>query len=205
MSLGRPARPVRTATGVTDQRDSIITETQLLSGKLPVATPVAPYCHIEDAIFDSIPSGAVPATLTGTKLGADFDMIAGVGPVIPCNCSCGEYRQYVRGTFTVNGKNHAHSLGGGRNLDPTTYQEDGNVAAGTVYGHRRVRGTKSVFKPDQAGGCQFQGSDQPGISAGSGTKLEMDLEFVGNLIDTCAGSAVLETSSWSVVGSATVP
>lgn len=162
-------------------------------------------CYIRSASFDTIPSGAVAATFTGKKLGASFSMIGDFVPRIPCTCYCGEYRQYVRGTFTAGGSPVAHSLGGGRTLHPTTFQEDGDLAAGTAYGYRSSPGTKSVFTPDQAGGCRFKGEDEPGISSASGTAVAMSLDFKGDLIDTCRGNQVLATSSWTVAGSGTVP
>lgn len=96
-------------------------------------------------------------------------------------------------------------LGPGRPLSATTFQEDGDVAAGTVYGHRSVLGTKSRFLPDQAGGCEFRGEDEPGISASSGTVVAIDLEFQGDLVDTSASNRVVTTSSWKASGSATMP
>jgi hypothetical protein len=175
----------------------------------PQATPqqAAPpnACHIQGASFATIPSGAVPATLSGNTLGAAFTMKADFTPSIPCTCSCGEYRQYVRGTFTANGHPLTHSLGGGRTLHPTNFQEDGDVAAGTAYGHRSVPGTKSNYTPDQAGGCHFEGADEPGVSGAPGTVLGINLGFHGDLIDTCRGNTVLATSSWTVSGNATVP
>lgn len=157
--------------------------------------------------FTTIPSGVINATLSGTRLGASFDMIANFTPPSGGNCSAGEYRQYVAGTFTANGNPVVHSLGGGRTLHPTNFQEDGDVGAGTVYGHRSVVGTLSKFDtPDQATGCRFKGHDDPGISSSvSGTVLGINLKFRGDLIDTSNGNAVLATSSWSVVGNATVP
>ena len=79
------------------------------------------------------------------------------------------------------------------------------MAAGTVYGHRAVLGTKSKFLPDQAGGCRFEGEDEPGISSAvSGTVLGMNLDFKGELIDTRDNSQILE-KHWWVTGTGTVP
>lgn len=132
-------------------------------------------------------------------------MRASFTPRIPCTCYCGEYRQYVRGSFTANGSAVTHMLGPGRPMSATTFQEDGDVGAGTVYGHRAVRGTKSRFVPDQAGGCGFEGEDEPGISAPSGTVVAMNLDFRGELIDTCRSNRVMANAAWSVAGSATIP
>jgi hypothetical protein len=215
LSLWRQPPDIATNTFAApdEEKDSsqpqVYTETEDVQdggAPVPAQAPIAEFCSVEGS-FTSIPSGKVAATLTGSKLGAAFTMVGEFVPRIPCNCSCGEYRQYVRGTFTADGKTVTHSLGGGRNLHATTFQEDGDVAAGTVYGHRAVRGTKSKFKnPDQATGCTFEGADEPGIaSTKSGTVLAMDLDFKGDLIDTCHSDKIIATSSWKVEGTATIP
>jgi len=164
-----------------------------------------PFCKVTGS-FEDIPSGKIAATLNANTLGAAFKMVGNFDSHVPCTCSCGEYRQYVRGKFTSNGQPVAHSLGGGRTLHPVNFQEDGDVAAGTVYGHRSVLGTKSEFKPDQAGGCRFEGADEPGIaSSTTGTVLGIDLDFKGDLIDTCRSNTAVASSAWNVAGSATIP
>ncbi len=206
---------IRTRTGGSEQSDplqmpsaippDLRTETQTGSPSPGTGGTFEPYCKVTGS-FGDIPSGNVPATLKSNKLSAEFKMIGNFDSNIPCTCSCGEYRQYVRGKFTANGTVVPHSLGGGRNLDPVNYQEDGDVAAGTVYGHRAVPGTKSVFKPDQAGGCRFEGADEPGIgSSTKGTALGINLDFKVNLIDTCRGGTSIANSAWNVAGTATIP
>lgn len=205
ISVHAGERP-QTASTVTEHPDGVVTETQGIGpAPAPTVGPTPAGCYVERASFNTIPSGTIPATLSGRKLGAAFSMIGDFVPRTPCTPYCGEYRQYVRGTFTANGAKHVHSLGGGRNLHPTTFQEDGDVAAGTVYGHRSVPGTKSKFTPNQANGWRFEGQDEPGIAGPSGTALAMNLDFTGDLIDTCRANQVLATSSWTVAGSATVP
>ena len=185
------------------------TETLLRRGLPNVMTQdggTATGCSVTGS-FSSIPSGSVSATLTGSKLGATFSMIGEFTPSIPCNCSCGEYRQYVRGRFKRNGSDVTHALCGS-NLDPTTYQEDCGRIGGTdyKYGYRSIPFATSKFTtPDQATGCKFEGYDAPGITGSSGDTLEVNLDFRGDLVDTCNGNKVLATSSWSVTGSATVP
>lgn len=179
-----------------------ITETTRPSTVGPVA---ANHCALTSAIFTSIPSGTVAATLSGGRLQAPFVMRATFSNPIPCTCVNGEYRQYVRGTFTAGGSPVTHMLGPGRPLSATTFQEDGDVAAGTVYGYHSIPGTKSRFRPDQATGCQFEGEDEPGISAPSRTVVTMNLDFRGDLIDTSDSNRVVTTASWSVAGSATMP
>jgi hypothetical protein len=127
--------------------------------------------------WSSIPSGNIAATLAGSKLGASFSMIGEFTPSIPCNCLCGEYRQYVRGTFTRNGATVTHPLCGA-NLDPTTYQEDCARIGGTdyKYGYRSIPFATSRFtNPDQATGCRFEGLDAPGITGSSSDTLGVEL------------------------------
>jgi hypothetical protein len=157
--------------------------------------------------FTSIPSGTLSAALSGSDLGAQFSMIGAFSPnQIPCSCKCGEYRQFVRGTFTRNGSPITHPLCG-TNLDPTSFQEDCALIGGTnyKYGYRSQRFGSSVFtSPDQITGCVFNGSDFPRIGGSSGDNLAINLDFMGNLVDTCRNT-ILASSSWSVVGAATVP
>ncbi len=174
-------------------------------------TPIVPDCErVEKAEFKDIPSGTVRANLHGTELRAAFSMAALFAARIPCNCHCGEYRQYIRGTVGVNDVAKNVPIGGNRVLDPTAFQEDGELVRGTThlaYGHRAWPGTDNSYKPDQEGGCRFQGKDMPHFAVlvrRSGTKLAMDLDFRGDLIDTCRSDKVLAASSWKVVGSGTV-
>jgi hypothetical protein len=176
-----------------------------LASPAPASASGSSGCSIDSAAFSSIPSGAIPATWSGRKLGAAFVMRGDFTPRIPCNAAPGEYRQYVRGVFTADGAPVAHMLGPGRPLSPTTFQEDGDVGLGTVYGHRAVPGTKSRFVPDQATGPTFEGEDEPGISGVSGHAVSMNLEFEGALIDTSRSNQVLASSAWSVAGSGRVP
>lgn len=172
----------------------------------PGPAPVANQCAITSATFTDVPPPAtLVATLNGSRLEAPFKIRATFDNAIPCTCANGEYRQYVRGSFTAGGNPVTHMLGPGRPLDPTTFQEDGDVAAGTAYGYHSSPGTKSRFLPDQAGGCNFESEDEPGITSASGTVVTMNLDFQGDLIDTTAGGAAIASASWSVGGTATIP
>jgi hypothetical protein len=210
----RPAAELSTATLETDDdtetraaddTQSITIEAAGLDTSTADGDGGASFCSVSGS-FSSIPSGAVAATLAGNKLGAAFAMTGDFTARIPCNCSCGEYRQYVRGKFTRNGSTVTHALCGS-NLDPTTFQEDCGIFGGTSYryGYRSQAFATSKFTPDQAGGCRFEGQDAPGLTGSSGDTLGVDLEFRGELIDTCNGNAVLASSTWNVTGTATVP
>lgn len=157
----------------------------------------------------NLPSGTLPATLNGGKLGADWNMSADFtgDPPVPAICGpCGEYRQYVKGTFTKNGSAVRHDLCG-TPLDPSNYNEDCGVFGGRQlkYGYHSIQFANSNFsRPDQATGFRWDGYDYPGIRGSSGDQLGVSLQFMGSLIDTCNG-ATLGGSTWSVEGTATVP
>ena len=190
----------------TVSRDGDVeTVTETVRPASPVGPPAVNHCAITGATFTSIPSGTVAATLSGGRLQAPFVMRATFSNAIPCTCANGEYRQYIRGSFTAGGSPVTHMLGPGRPLSATTFQEDGDVGAGTAYGYHSSPGTKSRFKPDQATGCQFEGEDEPGISAASGNAVSVNLDFRGDLIDTADANRVVTTASWTVSGSATMP
>lgn len=158
----------------------------------------------------ALPSGTLAATLSGGKLGASWTMAADFtsDPPNPAVCGpCGEYRQFVRGTFMKNGSVVVHPLCG-TNLDPNNFQEDCGVFGGTQYkyGYHSIPFANSKFsKPDQPTGQRWEGSDSPGIRGASGDKLSIDLEFTGNLVDTCNGQSLAVGSSWKVQGTATLP
>lgn len=164
-------------------------------------------CGVSGSFVDIPSSVTLGATLSGAELGVPFNMIAEFRPTaIPCSCSCGEYRQYVRGEFKRNGTTVTHRLCG-TNLDPTSFQEDCARIGGTdyKYGYRSIPFATSKFEnPDQATGCRFVGYDYPRIRGSSGDTLEINLDFYAELVDTCRG-ATLTGAEWSVVGSATVP
>ena len=74
-----------------------------------------------------------------------------------CNSPCGEYRQYVRGSFTRNGSSVAHALCS-HNLDPNTFYEDCANIGGTEYkyGYHSIPfGTSRFINSDQATGIRF--------------------------------------------------
>jgi hypothetical protein len=162
------------------------------------------------AKFTSIPSGKLSATTGSGKFGASFNMNAQFTTPIPCTCVSGEYRQFVRGFFKVNGVAQTHALCS-NTMDTSTWNEDCATIGGTdyKYGYHSIPFATSKFTdPDQATGCTFNGFDFPGFkfsAFSSGDKLEMHLEFQGKLVDASSGDAQLAASSWTVEGSTTVP
>jgi hypothetical protein len=84
-----------------------------------------------------LPSGRLRARKLMDNLGQPFDMhIEFQNTNDGCDCNCGEYRQYVRGYFKRNGKKELHSLGDGKSLSSTTFQEDVILGIDHPYGHR---------------------------------------------------------------------
>jgi hypothetical protein len=104
-----------------------------------------------------------------------------------CDCRCGEYRQYVKGHIRINGQKQAKRLWGGANLEENVYHED--AEDNVPYGHRSESQTRiDKFNPERATGCSYQGKDQPGLAAPSGTALDMLLNFKGQTYDVCTNT-----------------
>lgn len=181
------------------------TQTRPGTGLTPATPSSSNHCSISSATFTSIPNGTLVPTISGGRLSAPFNMRATFGNAIPCHCGNGEYRQYVRGAFTADGRTLTHALGPGRDMSPTEFQEDGDVGLTTAYGHRATTGDKDHFRPDDATGCDYEGEDAPGLGGRSGSSVSMNLDFRGELIDTSDSNRVVTSKSWSVVGSATLP
>jgi hypothetical protein len=188
---------------------AVDTETAPVEG-VEEAQPMTKGCKATGK-FTSIPGKPLRAEFLSTKFGASFDIKAEFDkPESPCNCSCGEYRQFVRGYARNNGKDVVHKLCSG-NLDEKNWQEDCRPAGKKEQklGHRSAPFVHSNFSdPDQATGCKFSGFDYPGFplsKVSSGDKLELHLEFEGRLVDVCNKNATLASSSWTIEGTGTVP
>jgi len=137
-------------------------------------------------------------------------MTAAFNTPIPCNCTCGEHRQFVCRYFTHNGTALTQNLCS-NTLDPSTWHEDWTTSGGKnlKYGYHSIAfGTIDCSDLDQATGCTYTGFDFPGFrtaSLASGDMLEINLDFQGKLVDACDSDRVLRSSAWSVAGSGTVP
>lgn len=164
----------------------------------------AEYCS-PTARFTSIPSGTLAPTMSGGNFIVPFDMDSTFSAPIPCNCSLGVYRQYVRGSYADNGTNVPLELLPGTWIHPTNFQEDG-LPSGFAYGHReQAANGNSKYTPDQLGGCDFHGHDAPGFyGVQSGHTYKVKLDFRGELKDISANSTLV-TRNWSVVGTGTAP
>jgi hypothetical protein len=168
------------------------------------------YC-VPTVVSSSLPSGHIAATVSGGRFAAPFTMTADFETPIPCNGICGEYRQFVSGYSQVNGTDIVHPLCS-NNMSRTTEYEDCKSSGGTTlkYGYHSIPFSTSRFtNPDQATGWSYRGYDAPGFNLASfpsGTVLNWNLSFRGELVDACDGDTPLQSSAtWTAGGSHTIP
>jgi Domain of unknown function (DUF4157) len=218
-------------TGPQPQPMALLRDKEIGVDNPPDAGAKQPICDFTGSAFISIPSAPILAKLNGNKLEATFAMEGSFRTTqtaykdaFACTCSCGEYQQLVRGKFTKNGKDIFPTLCNAQQLDEKKFQEDcksfsaGNVRYGdrsrllqSVPGFINKYSNPDLFFPDTGGpgdkslGCDYKGKDAPGLKGASGDKLGVQLEFIGRLIDTCNNNQILDSSTWSVFGNATMP
>ena len=109
---------------------------------------------------------------------------------IPCDYSRGEYRQYVRGTFTANGAPVTHQSDWGHHGSddlPTRRKRD----HGELFRSARLSNDLLAFRARSGWRVPIPGTGYSGILAGSGTVLTVNLDFQGKLIDTGDGNRQL--------------
>lgn len=150
------------------------------------------------------PNGNVAPAVNGTKFNAPFNVTATFSNP-GGSCAPGEYRQFVKGTFKVDGTTLDHVLCGPVKLAPTVFQEDGcRPTTCTAYGYRACpQHPYNQFLPQRNDGCDFKMYDAPGFSnISKGKAYSIDLTFEGKLIDTAAGGKVLVAKLWTTSGSA---
>jgi hypothetical protein len=116
-----------------------------------------------------------------------------------CRCSCCEYRQFVRGTFTdANGAAVPFDMPSGP-LDPARYCEDGAIdefgpGRHGYYGHRDTSSPGDDYSGTGAGsGCTYQANETPSCPPAEGVHLE----FIGLIVDRCRGT-VAAKRTWAV-------
>jgi hypothetical protein len=114
-------------------------------------------------------------------------------------CSCCEYRQFVRGTFSdAAGASVLFDMPSGP-LDPARYCEDGAIdefAPGRhgYYGHRDTSTPGDEYGGSGAGkGCSYRGNETPSCPPTEGVHLE----FLGLIVDRCRGR-VAAKRTWVV-------
>jgi hypothetical protein len=116
-----------------------------------------------------------------------------------CRCSCCEYRQFVRGTFTDDaGAAVLFDMPSGP-LDPARYCEDGAIdefgpGRHGYYGHRDTSTPGDEYSGAGATkGCAYRGNETPSCPPTEGVHLE----YLGLIIDRCRG-IVAAKRTWVV-------
>jgi hypothetical protein len=143
--------------------------------------------------FDAPVNPSVDATAKSESYEMEADFVSRARK---CRCSCCEYRQYVRGTFTdANGAAVRFDMPSGA-LDPARYCEDGAIdefAAGQhgFYGHRGTSTPGDEYTGKQ--GCSYRGREAPGCPPTDTAHLE----FLGLIVDRCRGKVVAKRT-WLV-------
>lgn len=151
------------------------------------------------------PVGNLAPTVDGARFSAPFGCTATFTNDSGPSCADGEYRQFVRGLFSVNGMVLAHYLcrAGGTVMSSEVFAEDGCPPPGcTSYGHRACTGSPfdAYSAPDRATGSHYASSDSPGFSnVTPGMTYTIELSFQASLIDV-SSSVPLATADWTIVG-----
>lgn len=144
-------------------------------------------CCIRD--FDAPQNVVTDATAKGEYFEIEADFAARGRK---CVCSCCEYRQYVRGTFTDSaGATVPFDLPSGA-LRPGDFCEDGSIdefgpGRHGYYGHRATSSSGDEY--GGAGthkGCTYRGHETAGCPPSEG----VELEFLGLVVDVCRGTVV---------------
>lgn len=158
------------------------------TNKTPKTTPERKACVKKECIPDNHQE-AMP--LQGVvydyfEMNIDWDSTGSA-----CDCSAGEYRQFVKGYVKVNGKPIEKKLFGGAILKENDYQEDADEEKGRPYGHREGYKNTRIDKfidpgrkiSDRNTACSYRGEDTPHIMVPSGAYVDMDLMFKGYTYD----------------------
>jgi len=150
------------------------------------------------------PSGNLTPTFGGNRYAASFTNTA----VFTCGpgetCAAGVYRQWVRGSFAINGSAVTHILCGSVVLSAIDYREDGCPPSGsscagcTAYGYRTC--DWGYTNPDRFTGSNYTMYDAPGFNnVRPRDNYTVDLSFVGKLINT-SNNTDLVVRTWTVIG-----
>ena len=153
------------------------------------------------------PVGTLVPALNNTTYNSSFNNSATFACGSGETCAAGEYRQYVRGSFRVNGSTLTHILCGAVVMSPVNWLEDGCPSGiCTAYGHRSCpTSPMDNYSPAQATGCVFAMHDAPGFTnVQVGTTYTIDLAFRATMINTVLGGQVLQQRDWAVQGTHTV-
>lgn len=159
------------------------------------------------------PTGTIAPMFDGTKYAAPFNVTATFTPSTPGG-SCADlfYRQYVSGSFWIDGIRVTHILcqETGAVLDQNAMLEDGcppengSCDECTAYGYRECPSDYDYYyDPDQETGAEFWMYDAPGFSVVQpGTTYALSLSFSGQIQNA---GGVITQSNWNVEGVFAVP
>lgn len=170
-----------------------------------------------DVVNFTTPQSPLAPILSDTAYEAPFNVYATFEPEQgEVGCANVMYRQYIRGTFSINGINLQHYLCEGSGVVMgDVYQEDGCPPQGgdcsdcTAYGYRECDMVNDGYNdPDQLTGAKYWMYDAPGFpELEPDTTYALNLEFLGQIVDFTNPLApiVLEAREWEVVGQVTTP
>ncbi|MCP3960144.1 MAG: hypothetical protein GY719_20050 [bacterium] len=167
-----------------------------------VGTPIG-------AEFGDMPNGKLDASYDDLQgyLGDTFAMNATFDPDQTDAGGWGEYRQYVKGYVKADDRVIQHEIGDGSFLAEDSWKEDSATNNGVweTYGNRALEGSAgNRYIDDDEGGSRFEGSDSPGLHwrvlEDGEDKLEINMKFKAELIDTDTPDSAIKTKLWSVEG-----
>jgi hypothetical protein len=165
----------------------------ILSRILKIPSLLKPGCCVRrfEAPLNAIADQAVKSDF--------FHMEADFGRGRRCRCSCCEYRQFVRGTFSdAGGAPVRFDLPSGP-LDPSHFCEDGAIdefgpGRHGYYGHRDTSTAGDSYSGEGAAeGCTYRANETSSCPPTEGVHLE----FLGLIVDRCRG-VVTAKRKWVV-------
>jgi hypothetical protein len=154
----------------------------VLGRVLPLPPLLRPRCCVRrlEAPFNAIVDQAVKSDFF--EMEADFTASGR-----RCRCSCCEYRQFVRGTFTDGGGAPVRFDLPSGPLDPAHFCEDGAIdefgpGRPGYYGHRDTSSAGDAYSgAGAAQGCAYRANE----TASCPPTDSVHLEFLGLIVDRC--------------------
>jgi hypothetical protein len=199
--VNRTAESTAAAEGVEDPEASSVEPTGPPRVEPQAELPGKPGACVVNAAIPYGRSGILRSS-TGT-VGEKFEVRAewrsdpatARGETSYCAAECGEYHQFVRGHMLSSANQDGSNLKdvsgkvfGGVPLEENVFHEDGlDSNPRARYGHRNEPQTMDEkYEPTRATGPKYTGRDFPNVSIG--TFADIDLTFLGKLVDTCKGT-----------------
>jgi hypothetical protein len=143
--------------------------------------PLRPRCCVRR--FDAPLNPTTNATARSESFELEAEFLARARR---CRCTCCEYRQFVRGTFSdATGAAVRFDMPSGA-LDAVKYCEDGTIdefgpGRHGYYGHRDTSTPGDAYS-----GCTYSANETPSCPPTDGVHLE----FLGLIVDRCRGTLV---------------